>query len=215
MLLDLAVNGPATGYTLAERIKIPRSSAYDGLKDLLKQGCVVFHIDSDWGGVLEKKEYSLTVRGVVTALSLTDTREEVDAVAERWGGLIPLVLGKWNYLKNKVGGGKVYLRLGIATKAFLLTGFAASYEVLSFVPLTGPFPSDDEIVFTCLFYDPNLIVREYPNWIEVIKGDPDIRGFIIKILPSYKVHHDNWIKAYEKLMGGGLEEDHGVDPRVD
>lgn len=198
--MNLAERGPSTGYDFLTKLRMPRSSTYDALNKMRDWGWLTTHEVEGWGDRLKKKEYSFTVRGMVTALSLMDTRDEVDAAAERWGSLIPLVLGKWDYLKDKVEGGKVHSRLKIATKAFLSPEFADFYSIYSFVDLYVSFPSvSAEISFTCLFYDLNVIVKE-SGWKEAIVGDPDIEDFIFKLIPCYTTPHDSWKEGLEKML---------------
>lgn len=196
VLEHIVKSGPRTEYSISKELHLSTGTLHYTLEELEKKQLLRVEFKGKARTGLTIKEYHLTVRGVAVTLGLTSTREEVDAAAERWGSLIPLVLGKWDYLKEKAGEGKVHSRLDITTKAFLSPELANFYSVWSFANLTSVFPSpSDEILFTCLFYDLNIIVREFPGWLGAIEDDPDIREFILKILPCYKDPHEDWIKT--------------------
>ena len=200
ILEHIIKNDAKTEYRLGKELPLSTGTIHYVLQELEKKKLLRVKPKGKARTGRAIKEFHPTVRGIVTGLNLTDTREEVDAIAERWGALIPLVLGKWDYLKEKVREDTAYPQLDIATKAFLSPEFADFYSIWSFVDLTGIFPTDDsENVFTCLFYDLNKIVKEHNGWIEALKGDPEIKEFIIRVLPGYEEPHHLWIEACVKM----------------
>jgi len=151
------------------------------------------------------KEYNLNVRGVASAINIIDTidtRKDVEKIAERWGSLIPLVLGKWRYLGGKLREGKLHDRLDLTVRAFLSPEFIDQYSIWYFVDLGPAYPPmGDEYLFTCLFYDLNIIVMEPSGWVEAIKDDGEIRDFIVGLFPGYEGPHRRWLEGFAEFRG--------------
>ena len=112
VLLDLAKNGPASGYTIFHGNKdeeLLRASVYAHLGKLAKKGLVEWQYAAPSRGFLKKKIYSLTLRGLTYVLLIEAIRPKAwKPIVERWAHLLPLVLGKWQVIVE--GGNEEYVR---------------------------------------------------------------------------------------------------------
>lgn len=199
IVIDLAKNGPAVGYQVAKRTGIARSSTYKGLKQLLEQGIVERHDVPECKGILKKKEYSLTVRGLVEAFASTK-EEEWQSIIKKWPDLIPLVTGKWD----------IFVSAGVEDLAWKKL-IRASSDIaigIKFYQYTmdsdGPIDRAEE--FHHRFYDPELELKdreERLKWAEVCASDPDVRDYLIvkwtMIIESYTIRA-NEVKLMTQVL---------------
>lgn len=227
VLLDVAVEGPSTGYEVATRTEMPRSSAYDALNQMQAWNWLTAHKIQNGGRVLAKKTYSLTVLGFSHALRLThfdqteawrllieqekDLREGFSSLKEaalpvlsqlqniigRWGDLIPLVLGKWGLFEEA----------GVAAQAIIKLNSAALDQAFreggptSWIDL---YPSSDPVeVFTYDFYNPfsgngNRTARG--SWAVACAGDPEVRDYLIERLKRAIERYESSAREVESMM---------------
>jgi len=96
VLKFIAENGPASAYQIMLRIKMPYATSQKSVKDLERQQFILLHEERKNEKGMNAKIYRLTLKGLLVALS-----EGVDLsrCADKWADLLPLVLGKINYLK--------------------------------------------------------------------------------------------------------------------
>ena len=99
VLLYLAKNGPASGYTIFDgNTELLRASVYAHLAKLAKKGLVEWQYAAPSRGFLKKKIYSLTLRGLAYVLTQIARPKAWRPIVDRWAHLLPLVLGKWHVI---------------------------------------------------------------------------------------------------------------------
>lgn len=194
ILIDLAKNGPAVGYQVAKRSKIVRASTYNGLKQLLEQGCVESHPVPECKGFLKKKEYHLTILGLSRSLTLTSS-DEWDPIIERWGHLLQLVLGKWD----------IFVSAGVEKTAWRnLTLAAGLVSETKFPPFKwGPSRDWNTIdKFYYYFYQIQFGLDDHKDnvrWVKACAKDSDVSDYLARQLTLMVKQHEVWLKE-EKAM---------------
>ena len=97
-LLSITRDGPATKYDIRKRLKIAYSTANDNIEKLLGRHLIEKVSEEPFkAGV--KKTYDLTLLGL--ALLLAIEKLTVSLAAQKYGGYLPLILRKWDYLKRE------------------------------------------------------------------------------------------------------------------
>lgn len=175
IILDLAENGSATGYSLADRTKLPRSSTYDGLKILHRQGFVEDWLDPEWGGPLKKKENSLTVRGFSAAVMLADP-ETLRRFPAAWPELLPLVTGKWNLFVETGVEDLALPRLKWSGVAIAIPELIERLQQLHQISASDSLTDEEKI--TQIFYDPEAgfkNLEERKRWAKACARDSEVR----------------------------------------
>ena len=115
----LALNGALTTWGMAKthlsdstnirskekeyrRLLVGRSSRGKHLPGLLEVGLVV----KDGKSMLKAPadQYRLSLHGILYSLDVLNmTNKEIDKMAEKYSNILPMVFGKWNYLKGIIG----------------------------------------------------------------------------------------------------------------
>lgn len=98
-LNHIAENGPTTAYDLGNATNYSEKTAYQSTKSLVEKKMLKPRVIGKTRAGLDKKEYDLTVLGLVFVLAdLADaTNEDIFSIAQHWSDLLPLVLGKWDF----------------------------------------------------------------------------------------------------------------------
>jgi hypothetical protein len=98
----VAEEGPQTKYEVEKKTKVNHASVHEAVKHLLDMGA----FEGEKVGItrvgLSKVKYKLTFFGFCAA-ALSPVPKNYRKIAENWGHLEPLMLGKWNYFVQKVG----------------------------------------------------------------------------------------------------------------
>ena len=102
VLLKMAIEGFKTGYDLhSGKDSVISSSTWHYVRShLIDKGLIELKREEPFRKQRRKRKlYGPTLKGLIVAiqgLCSEDREEEVRKVAEKWGCMIPLVLGKWN-----------------------------------------------------------------------------------------------------------------------
>lgn len=97
-LQSIAINGESTQYELKAATHLTYSPIHDAIETLLESKFIHETRQEPHSGPLPKKYYGLTLEGVAMAfLLMSKTPQDIDRICEKWGGLLPLALGKWKF----------------------------------------------------------------------------------------------------------------------
>lgn len=102
VLLEIAKEGPETKYQVEKATKVNHASVHENVKKLLSWGAV----EGEEIGITRtgqpKISYKLTFWGFCLAIRTADIGD-IDKIVKKWRHLEPLMLGKWEYFKEKIG----------------------------------------------------------------------------------------------------------------
>jgi len=103
VLCHLALNGPANIYQIAQRTGLRYSAAHLSIKYLEDNDLVELEKEVDTEKGATAKVYGLTLPGLAAVIESGRLQEEKDfnTLAEKWGKLLPPILGKWKYFGKK------------------------------------------------------------------------------------------------------------------
>ena len=230
VLKILAINGPLTTWEMA-KIKTPtdrdkirtKEKEYRrliiGRKDrgISSQGLVDLNlviVDSVSNNNNPGNIYRLSIFGILYYLSKTDiTNKEIDKIAENYQILIPLVFGKWNFLKSVIdndvysitllGKGLLFDNpniMKIQNKLFheLISFFNVKANTLVHSLTETKVGELISLWFyiTLLFF-PNFINNRKKNYLKkILQKDPELKkwllDFILEAQIFYKNKSDVW-----------------------
>jgi len=164
--------------------------------------------------------YRLSLHGVLYCLDVLDlTNKEIDMMAKNYEKVLPMVFGKWSYLKKTIGN-DVY-RIRLLAKGLFLDNIQTSkiskipvYETLTYLSIKylDNFEHIEEKdlaeQISCWFYTQLLIPREahkknsigYEQWYKLItKGDKELKKWYQSFLDEVSEFYSNRFKVVKKL----------------
>jgi len=102
VLFYIAKTGAKTKYEIEKGTRINHASIHEAVKNLVKTGA----LQGDQIGTtrigLPKIKYKLTFFGLCLSMQIANSRD-YDEIIVNWKNLAPLLFGKWEYFKEKVG----------------------------------------------------------------------------------------------------------------
>lgn len=206
ILVDLAENGPEIGYQIHKRIEEKKSTVYDHLYSLRKQGYIEAVELDEVSHPLGQTEYRLLLAGL-TAVFLGVVPEaslpcfaarraahpsyilkwfgrgnEFESIVNHWKHLLPDVLGKWAYLAETAHEATAIGHLRYASEHYMDTKYLGPVD---------PTEVGVRRAFTKAFYDivPQIPPPEWERnhdtasvekWVQALKNDPDLSSFVIE-----------------------------------
>ena len=104
-LVWLAKNGPNIGLKIAKGANILKNTIYVCLDKLQNKGLIVSRAlkrdNKRKKNTKGQREYSLTFRGLIVALSYLRADDiDIISIREHWGHLLPRVFDKWDHFKE-------------------------------------------------------------------------------------------------------------------
>ena len=240
MLEILALHGTLTTWGMAKTHNDNTSSIRSKEKDyrrllagrtargkhtlgLLEVGLVVKDGKSLLKG--EANQYRLSLHGILYCLDVLNlTDKQVDTMASRYANVLPMIFGKWDYLKENIGK-EVYRLHSLAAGLFMdniqiakITSFPV-YELMIYlnVKYQNNFEqiNEEDLAnqISCWFYT-TLIVPSKPSvqgkkssleikqWKKVINGDSDLKksyyDFVDEAIKFYNTRFQK-IKKLQKI----------------
>lgn len=214
-LLSIVINGPSIAYKVHKTAALKRSTAYKSLKEMEKRSWLKSEIIGKTYAGIDKKEYSLTISGLIQFLGRSH-REYLEDTISHCSHFMPLVLGKWDYFIEYDVEDQAYNRLDYACWIYL-----GHWMPFSITPWKTPGSKEitkrgriENIVDTIAlyFYDPWYLYdrfkpfsdSEIPDkqrkWIEACIKDHEIKKFMIEEL-EYQVNaKKKFIEKEETLI---------------
>ena len=196
ILRYIELNGPSTAYDMSKKRKPPPvvsdKTAYTLLPRLVKKG--LLSVVTKKTGTRLKKEYSLTVLGLSRALTLTIS-EDWNPIIRKWAHLIPLVLGKWDFLVSA----------GVEKAAWKnLARAAVLVSETKYPPFKWGPSRDWNIIdrFYYYFYQMQIgldDLKDQVRWVKACAKDSDITDYLTQQLTLMVEQHEVWLKE-EKTM---------------
>lgn len=222
VLLKMAIEGIKTGYDLhSGKDSIMSSSTWHYVRSsLLDKGLIELKREEPFRKQKRKRKmYGPTFKGLIVAiqgLGSDEEKEKVRKVAEKWGHMIPLVLGKWN----------LFVREDLETEAFnvlcetafwfyKLSAFdeeknedqASKFAIQFYKKLL-----DDYLFFSpspMSLYLPKDILMKYTDeiekkkeksrekWLKCFEKDSEITNLVKILLKEEKAQHEKNIREIE------------------
>jgi hypothetical protein len=237
MLHVLAVNGPLTTWGMA---KIELANEMSRVRTREKQYRKFLVGRNDRGkhspGVLEiglvvvegknrlkapANIYRLSLHGILYCLDVLDlTNKEIDMMAKNYKKILPKIFGKWDYLKNSIGGDAYQIKI-LAKGIFLDNAHTSKiskipiYEILTY--LSTKYLDDFEHIderdlaeqISCWYYTQLLIPRRpskqktsvgYEKWYKsIMKKDDELRGWYQSFLDEVTKFYEDRFRVVKKL----------------
>ena len=211
ILNNIAENGSRTYYDIFKKEKLCSSStAWNLIKNLEKNGYV--EVKKEETAELrgrKKKFYSLTLRGLSTALSKRPGWKHLDAIVKQQESLLPLIFGKWQHFKKYVDN----KNMTDALRYVMLLSFPV-------VDLNTDFESKEYTRETFVMtefctYILQSIPEERIGWLKAVQADAELRQWMLGIKGEYKrfllmielafsliqQEEPKWDEALEELRG--------------
>lgn len=233
----LALNGKLTTWAMAKtrfsdtknirtqekdfrRLLVGRMTRGKHLPGLLEIGLVV----KDGKSILKAPadQYRLSLHGVLYCIDILDmTNKEIDVMAQKYANVLPMIFGKWEYLKSIIGD-QVYRLKILAGGLFMdniqianITKFPV-YELMTYVNIKYQNNFEqineedlaDQIsywFFTTLLVPSRLnnskknSALEINQWKKVIGGDKEIHKWYYKFVDEAIAFYNNRFKTIKKL----------------
>jgi hypothetical protein len=177
VLLQIAKEGPQTKYEIETVTKVNHASVHEAIRYFLKVG----ELEGEKIGItrvgLPKTNYKLTFSGLCRAL-ITAEKQDYDKIIHKWRHLEPLLLGKWEYLKEKVGKteaelfffrfGRLVLEIGPPDEEMIeVYREDIVMEILDPNPFLNANPDSDEL-------------DKLGKWVKVFQEDSDLKQRAIR-----------------------------------
>lgn len=240
MLEILALNGTLTTWGMAKshldntgsirskekdyrRLLVGRMARGKHTPGLLEVGLVVKDGKSLLKG--QADQYRLSLHGILYCLDVIDlTERQIDIMASKYANVLPLVFGKWEYLKETIEK-EIYRLKSLAAGLFMdniqiakITNFPV-YELMTYlnVKYQDNFEqiNEEDLAnqISCWFYTTLLVPSMLrtsgkksslgiKQWKKIIMGDPELKnwyyGFVDEAIKFYNTRFQK-IKMLEKI----------------
>jgi len=237
MLEILALNGTLTTWGMAKthhtetihirsqerdyrRLLIGRVSRGKHLPGLLEIGLIV----KDGKSMIKvpADQYRLSLHGILYCLDVLDlTNSQIDRVAEKYAEVLPMVFGKWDYLKNIIGDGVFRLKI-LASGLFMdniqianITKFPV-YELMTYLNIK--YQNNYEQIneedlanqisywfFTTLLVPAKLGKTkkrkslEMQKWKQIFNGNKELKNWYYPFVDEAIKFYNNRFKSIKKL----------------
>lgn len=166
-------------------------------------------------------QYRLSLHGILYSLDVLDlTDKQIDIMASKYTHVLPLVFGKWDYLKNIINNDVYRLKI-LASGLFMdniqiaaITKFPV-YELMTYLNIKyqNNFEqiTEEDLAnqisywfFTTLLVPSKLgnkkrTALEVKQWKQVINGDIDLRQWYYKFVEDVIKFYNNRFKSIKKL----------------
>lgn len=195
ILRHISLYGPKTGYQLGKETKYSQKTSYKGVKNLMDKGLLSVSIVGKTRAGMDKKEYSLTVLGLIHALTIIRP-EEWQPIMKTWSDLIPFVTDKWDIFVNAGVEDLAMRRLKTATREIfvwkLINIFTAATDLICFAE-----------IFSARFYHSKIGTyssEDRLRWAEVCRNNPEIHEYFTKSVKMNILSHAAEIVEAEKIL---------------
>lgn len=188
-ICSLALNGESTQYDLCPLTGLNYASVHEAIKDLVASGLIKETRQEKGPGPLPKRFFSLTLRGLAMAFVTTELKARgfaaVNKVAEKWGVLLPLVLGKWEYFKS-VELGEEFMR--------------AFKWVIKWILELGYDREEWATEKFWFFIFQMTAGAAKAKWLKALRMDPELRQWAIEGLKEWLAEGRMFMKMHEKSL---------------
>ena len=187
ILKDIALNGSSTKYSVEQRVKdqISHGSVYNGFPPLINKQYIEEEFRQKWRTGQESVIYQITFKGLSAIIPNITSQEKFYreynelTLPERYGSLLPLIFGKWNYLEERE-------LIKIAQKRVEST---FSY-----------FPTKEEACESFFLDDLPTDLKTLEKWNKMSYDDSDIRKFVIGRLKTQIENLETQINDKQVLL---------------
>jgi len=199
VLLYIVERGPTNTYRISEGLGIRYSTAHNAVKALEKQGFIRLELEEETEKGVTAKIYTPTLGGLCAALTLGNLWSRVDDVAEKWGNLDPLLLGKWKYMVSVASREEAIEALKIAAKTIYEKPIIDKdgRRVMDGFPVLHFFRTE---FFDRLFHP--TLRSDVEKWIEAVQGDPELKDWVTKWLRRRIPTIVSWFYYHRELLRG-------------
>jgi hypothetical protein len=190
VLRELADCAPINPNQLSKRMKKAYSFVYNTLKDFECRKIVSMHLERSKKGT-PSRVYDLKLEGILWIIhdELSRTagrwnRPRINKFIEKHSSKLPLVFGKWRYFLDRGFEGIVFTRLWMLAGTHYNNPFRRGTGLYYWLEMEQQL---SRFFFLWDFYrvDDNPIKGfDFNSWIAALKGDDEIKEFVIKELES-------------------------------
>ena len=182
ILNNLAEKGSRTYYDIYKKEKLCSSStAWNLIKNLEKNGYVeVKKEETTEVRGRKKKFYSLTLRGLSTALSKRPGWKHIDIIVKQQESLLPLIFGKWQHFKKYVDNKNMTDALRyVMLLSFPIVDLITDFESKEYTRETFVTEKFCEYIL-------QSIPEERIGWLKAIHADVELKQWMLGIEWRYK-----------------------------
>lgn len=182
ILNNLAEKGSRTYYDIYKKERLCSSStAWNLIKNLEKNGYVEVKKEEKFElRGRKKKFYSLTLRGLSTALSNRSGWKNIDTIVKQHESLLPLMFGKWQHFKKYVDNKNMTDALRyVMLLSFPIVDLNTDFESKEYTRET--FAMKEFCVYIL-----QSIPEERIGWLKAIQADTELRQWMLGNKWKYK-----------------------------
>jgi hypothetical protein len=200
ILEELAKIAPSNAYQIHKNTGKAYSFVYNTLKELERRKMIFIKSKEQTEKGTTANLYDLNLESVLLILQRQQRSPNYDFsksrdILEKYSDLLPLVFGKWKYFEA-IEKGKIKERANHRFKV-LVDSFVSS--PLSFKKGTSAYPGIDmKNITTWFFYFQFNHFKVGKPWLEALKGDKEIKNFVIKELKDYQIFLNKIDKIIEE-----------------
>jgi len=185
MICSLALHGEDTQYKLRSATRLNYASVHEAIKQLLASRLIEQTRQETGPGPLPKRFFSLTLRGLATAFKTEGVSRHIDEVSEKWGHLLPLVLGKWAYFRSAGLEDEFIRAFRWVTQWILEWG----YDKEAFATERFWY-----FIFQMTAGDAKL------KWLRALRGDPELRQWAVEEMKEWLAEGRVFTKIHERSL---------------
>jgi len=184
ILHSIAVNGESTQYELKALTDLTYAPIHKAVKILLASKLIHETRQEPFRGPYPKRFFGLTIKGLALDLLLTaKIPQDVDKIAEKWGSILPLALGKWKYFVD-AGLEREFVNAFIWVAKWI---FRWGYD-------TEYFATERFLHYICVKTDGDTKVK----WLRALRGDPELRQWAAEEMKELVLEERILMKIHER-----------------
>jgi len=185
-LHSIALNGESTQYELSASTGLTYAPIHEAVKVLLASNLIHETRQESFRGPLPKRFFGLTLKGLAKAVLFTaKIPQDLDRIAEKWGGLLPLALGKWKYFISAGLEGQFIQAFIWVAKWILDWGY------------------DTENFATKRFWYYIFVMTAgaaKAKWIKALRGDPELRRWAVEEMKEWLLEGREYVRTHERSL---------------
>jgi hypothetical protein len=185
-LHSIALNGESTQYELKASTGLTYAPIHEAIKVLLASNLIHETRQETFRGPLPKRFFGLTLKGLANAFLFTaKIPQDLNRIAEKWGGLLPLALGKWKHFAD-AGLEKEFINAFIWVAKWILEW---GYDTENFAT---------ERFWYYIFVMTAGATKV--KWIKALRGNPELRQWAAEEMKEWLLEGRVLMKIHERSL---------------
>ena len=186
ILHSIALNGESTQYELKASTELTYAPIHEAIKVLLASNLIHETRQETFRVPLPKRFFGLTLKGLAWTILLTaKIPQDLNKIAEKWGRLLPLALGKWKYFAA-----------ANLQKEFIEAFIWVAKWILDWGYNTKEFATERFWYFIFQMTAGATKVK----WLRTLRGDPDLRPWAIEEMKEWLAEGRVFMKIHERSL---------------